>query len=649
MDKSSPTICLNMIVKNESKIIVRLLLSALPIIDTYCICDTGSTDDTIQIIEDFFNKNKIKGKIVKEQFVNFAVNRTFALKAAKGMADYALLLDADMILVIGDSFKKESLNKDVYMMIQKGGDLTYYNTRIVSLKLDIVVKSPTHEYYDIPNPHTSGKLAEDDLYISDIGDGGCKADKFERDIRLFKEALKEEPDNCRYYFYLGESHFNNGDHAGAIPFYKRRIELGSWIEEVFYSHLRLGHCYVTAKDEPNMLYHWITAYQVRPTRAESLYYLINHYRNKGEHYKAWIFYNIAKDIPFPKDDVLFIEHDVYNYKILYEYTIIAYYIGHLNIASDYFKLMKIIPQNQLYSLLGNYKFYNVTLKTPSLTICLNDSFQRIIAGLPHNFVASSPSIIPFNDGYALNQRYVSYKIRPDGSYDYNKYIITINRFIELSKSFEKIASTEIQVNETPRSQYIGIEDVKIIQFNDGLWYTGTCYSLKDKIGISGGKYNNGDLVYNEFTTANEAGCEKNWVYIPSILDSKRMVYNWHPLTIGELRGNNLEIREKRNTPPFFSLARGSSNGFAYNDEIWFVIHFVHNFNNEVRQYYHSIVVFDKDMVLKRFTRPFKFTGDPIEYCLGIIVENSRVIMSHSVWDRESYIRIYPKDYLETLF
>ena len=45
-----PTLCLNMIVKNESKIIERLLTSVLSIIDTFCICDTGSTDNTIDII-----------------------------------------------------------------------------------------------------------------------------------------------------------------------------------------------------------------------------------------------------------------------------------------------------------------------------------------------------------------------------------------------------------------------------------------------------------------------------------------------------------------------------------------------------------------------------------------------------------------------
>ena len=59
-----PTLCLNMIVKNESKIIRRLMESVAPIIDTYCICDTGSTDDTADIITNFFEEKNIQGKVI---------------------------------------------------------------------------------------------------------------------------------------------------------------------------------------------------------------------------------------------------------------------------------------------------------------------------------------------------------------------------------------------------------------------------------------------------------------------------------------------------------------------------------------------------------------------------------------------------------
>ena len=79
-ENKSPTLCLNMIVKNESKIIRRLLKSTLKWIDSYCICDTGSTDNTVEISETFYKENNIQGKIVYEPFQDFGYNRSFALK-----------------------------------------------------------------------------------------------------------------------------------------------------------------------------------------------------------------------------------------------------------------------------------------------------------------------------------------------------------------------------------------------------------------------------------------------------------------------------------------------------------------------------------------------------------------------------------------
>ena len=131
----SPTICLNMIVKNESKIITRLFDTVFPIIDTYCICDTGSTDDTVKIIEKYFAEKHMKGKILNIPFKNFGYNRSKALEATKGMATYALLLDADMKLLIKDSFNKNNLTADAYMVRQGGADFSYYNLRLV--KTDI--------------------------------------------------------------------------------------------------------------------------------------------------------------------------------------------------------------------------------------------------------------------------------------------------------------------------------------------------------------------------------------------------------------------------------------------------------------------------------------------------------------------------------
>ena len=65
IDTPAPTLCLNMIVKNESKIIRRLMESVSSIIDCYCICDTGSTDDTIEIINTFFCRKTYLAKLLR--------------------------------------------------------------------------------------------------------------------------------------------------------------------------------------------------------------------------------------------------------------------------------------------------------------------------------------------------------------------------------------------------------------------------------------------------------------------------------------------------------------------------------------------------------------------------------------------------------
>src|ERR1700680_162948 len=82
-DEKRPRVCLNMIVKNESKIIKRCLTSVLPIIDYWVIVDTGSTDGTQNIIKDFMKEKGIPGELHERPWVNFAHNRNQALELAK--------------------------------------------------------------------------------------------------------------------------------------------------------------------------------------------------------------------------------------------------------------------------------------------------------------------------------------------------------------------------------------------------------------------------------------------------------------------------------------------------------------------------------------------------------------------------------------
>src|SRR6185369_8019373 len=90
------TICLAMIVKNESAVIRRCLDSVRPFIDRWLIVDTGSTDGTQALIRDIMRDTP--GELHERPWVDFGTNRTEALELARGLADYSLVIDADDVL-----------------------------------------------------------------------------------------------------------------------------------------------------------------------------------------------------------------------------------------------------------------------------------------------------------------------------------------------------------------------------------------------------------------------------------------------------------------------------------------------------------------------------------------------------------------------
>lgn len=640
-EKPTKTICLNMIVKNESKIIERVLTSVLPIINTFCIADTGSTDNTIEIILNFFNAKNITGQILSHEFINFEVNRNLALNAAKDCADYILLIDADMELYIQPEFDKSKLTAAAYN-IRQGDGFTYYNTRLIASYVDAEYCGVTHEYINFKDGSAVEKL--DTLQIIDVGDGGCKSNKFERDIKLLTQGLEKEPNNIRYNFYLANTYFDSGNYEQALKYYEKHAEIVTWNEEHFYNYYRQGFCYKHLGNEEKMLDLWIKAWYTRQTRVESLFEIIQHYRYKCMWSHCKLYYEIARKIKFPQDDILFVHKDIYDHKLLHEYSIFAFYINETKIHHEMTQLMNC-GHYDVYQLLNNYKFYCPNLQSQK-TLNLCDGFSREVNGENYTFRSSTPSIIEYNDAYALNLRYVNYNIQPNGTYDWVKNIVSINRFIELSDTFQEIKRTEIEM-ELGSKQYEGIEDIKLIPHDKMIYFMGTKLKDNGNIGIAGGVYDpSGRILYHEFSKENEDYCEKNWVFIP---DTQKVIYKWSPLEIYDLSNNQLINVQKNPMPNIFSCARGSTNGVSYNNEVWFIVHFVHKLDGEPRFYYHMFVKFNNDFSKVTHSVPLKFSNEPLEYCCGLIVEKQRIIVSHSVWDRESYIKIYDKKYIETFF
>jgi glycosyltransferase involved in cell wall biosynthesis len=683
----SPTLCLCMIVKNESKIITRLFDSVISIIDSYCICDTGSTDNTIEIIKNYFDKKNIIGKIITEPFINFAHNRNFALNACTGISDYILLLDADMILII-NNFDKNILNTANKFSILQGTDKFYYqNTRI--LKNDGLSKyvGVTHEY--IESPHNNILIPKNNLFINDVGDGGSKINKFERDILLLKQGIIDEPLNNRYYFYLANSYFDSKVYDKAIETYLIRIKLGGWKEEVWYSYYRLGIIYMRLNNMAQAIYYWLEGYNYYPNRLEGLYEILKYYRENSKYNLIKYLYPIIKnelDKNENRDNYLFLHNDVYTHKIYYEYSIFAYYLGIKNINNELVKVLNC-NDNEYTNLIKNMKYYKDILQ-PIKVIDFSNYFITTFNNQDIKFVSSSSCLIKNlnNDGYKLNIRYVNYYINENGNCIHpGNHAITINELKNLDNNFNIIDSYIENIDDYHKYYIIGIEDIRIYyDTNNILKFIGTGNTANNQIRIFTGDYcldNNlqsnihSNLHSNKLSpilltqTFKKTLYEKNWVFV-NYKSKTRIIYNWFPITICDVdENNNLNIigtssffpkkkdeitleeklcfssNETKNMPNIFQNIRGSTCGYTYNKEIWFITHLVSY--EKPREYYHMICVFDENMNLLRYTAPFKFEGISIEYCLSIIVENDRIIINYSTWDKTTKIAIYDNNYIES--
>jgi tetratricopeptide (TPR) repeat protein len=674
-----PTLCLNMIVKNESKIIERLLQSVLPVIDSYCICDTGSTDNTEELITSFFKKHNIPGKIVKEPFKNFEHNRNVALKSCVGMSDYVLLLDADMILQVNKFDKMKLKNKDFFYILQGNEAFYYQNTRIVKNNGLFSYAGVTHEYVNVPGGSSLERFNKDEIFILDVGDGGAKGDKYERDIRLLlggieeNEKLPNKPLCDRYHFYLANTYHDSNQFEKAIEHYKKRIEIGGWEQEVWYSYYRIGLCYKKMDKIADGIYYWLNGYDYYQKRIENLYEVVNHYRWIGKHKLANLYYQMAKEIikdPLDKDGYLFLHNDVYTYKLEFEYTIIACYLGIKNINDQIVSILNNSLESSINNnLLNNMKFYKDILK-PLKLVDLSNMNSCDVNGEHTNFHSSSSCLINNKDknGYLLNVRYVNYYINDRGYYlNCDKHIITRNKYVEMNKDLVIQKEKFFDLNFEDR-RYIGVEDVRI--FNDvetkDLLFIGTGFLKNGNIGIVKGNYdvNQEKLLSNEYKCSfSNADCEKNWVFV-DYKKSTHVVYSWNPLRIGKLNEttNTLDLVDTKDTPRIFSHARGSSCGFTYHktisgtienlkisielNEIWFVVHLVSY--EQPRHYYHMFVVFDDQMNLLRYSAPFKFDETCIQYCLSLVVEDDRVLVNYSDWDRTTKVAIYDKKYIDSL-
>ena len=340
--KQEIDLCLVMIVKDEEDTMERCLRAVSPYIKYWVIVDTGSKDKTKEVITKTMGDLGIEGELHERPWVNFEVNRTESLELAKGKCDYRWIIDAD------DTFHTENpsinpfagLDKgpDCYQILYKLNSLQYHRAQVVKSDQKWVYKGVLHEYLHLEDKQDIVQSIVPNSYviadISPLKRASSLEEKYANDAKILEDALEKEPDNARYQFYLAQSYRDSEQLEKSVEAYQKRVEMGGWEEEVYYS------MYMIAKIKEKLNYPeeevttlYSKAWEYRPNRLECLFHLMRKLRAQNRFLLSFACGEIGIKTK-GTSDILFLEAEIWQWRLLDEYSLAAYYIGNPEIALE---------------------------------------------------------------------------------------------------------------------------------------------------------------------------------------------------------------------------------------------------------------------------------------------------------------------------
>jgi len=708
MSSPAKLILLSM-VKNESRIIERLMGSVKGRVDAIVIADTGSTDNTVELVNRYLANNEIPGAVYQYPFKNFGASRTKSFECCQDWVKkmgwdpvntWALLLDGDMML--SDTVDRNALAATDpghiagISLKQYNGGLLYSNMRVLRCSEPWICKGATHEAWTCPpNKHT---MLMNHPVLTDHGDGGCKHDKYERDVRLLKEDLAEMPNDARTHFYLGQTYLCMRDWKNAIPTLKKRIELGGWDEENYIARVYLGECYENSGDHANAVNTWLEAWQYRQHRTEAPIKLISMLRRQPRsQYTAGMFLEKLFETQFGESlrtgekigkpvnnqDILFVNKRDVDFQIWEEAGILAYYTNlqrPMWLRTDALDLTCKLGWHDFNTLFSQMHWYDWCFK-PRRHV----RFQLPVERLPWAGEAEAAAWQPFNpsirmksdrSGYTVNLRYANYYTEEAKHYHYRAFhgqVLTRNCLMDvpLENGWNNPSRVEeIKIDpayKQDEGNYIrGVEDCRLALHTDDLEYMGTSRSYSDngtnKIfhvwrGTEEKTWHLRQLPLPPGVSKEET--QKNW--LPFRHGGELLyIYSFSPFKICNSEGQvKVEVDTANSSQHKLSLKeyRGSAGPAAWSsdlrkDEAYLcVMHKVY-IGGDGRRYYHRFMTLDRDLRPSRVSCWVRMTKERVEYWSGLTpsIEGDTYWVVYGTKDSEAYISELKKEDIEaTLF
>jgi hypothetical protein len=690
---------LNMIVKNESRRIRETLESAKPWIDSWCILDTGSTDGTQEIIREIMHD--VPGELQERPIVtyadtgviDYAATRNLGLELAGEDATFLLLLNGDDILQNGEALKhfcQEQVSKPTegYHIEIRGEDgLGFVYPRLIRSSAGWRYSMPTHEI--ISGPAGVGGIVPDAWILKCNDPIEVRLARWAKDQVILERWLKERPDDHRGLFYLAQTHecLSHSDKPNdremhlqeAVRLYKRRGELGGWLDEVYESLMRAANCGEQLRQPWSEIQELLLqAFGQTPYRAEPLAKIAQHWLGENKPAVAYPFALRAADLPIPPPGPLNPNLALYQTDIPDLLSRAAYYVGKKEVGRIAARKAAMSQPSNTH-LRRNFHFYAQTLQELAAGYRGVDVVKNW--NCEPGWVFSTPSICINEDNRLAIVRAVNYRIKPDGSYDYDGTIRTRNYMVAFDDDMNPISKKEIlDKTEEPRTEFPvhGFEDCRLFFWSGRPWATctirdltteGWCEQALLEIKDAGDYYEFSKVIAlrSDWTKSTH---QKNWKPLcPANMTWLSYIYSTDPLCVldvgsdakmpvharsqvshsGRLLGSSQVIR-LLGGPQMAAISSDVKDPGIQQYGGWLWVDHEVSWNNHGREriYAHRFVLADVELthVVAR-SDPFYFKQLGIEFCAGLATTGTttstddKLVLSYSVHDASSELAIAP--------
>jgi len=357
ISKSPKTICLCMIVNNESKSIIRCLESVYKYISFWIINDNGSTDNTPELITDFFKEKGIPGILDRTSWGGFSVNRSLACEIAERESgcDWMYVIDADDYLITPLKIPDKPANADSFIInLQEGPNVMQTRQQLFRIGCEWGFAGVVHEYpYSRPLPAGKLKVAKTtEITVKASREGARNADPLkywkdaiamEKDLKRVEKIPKNELPHwekglaSRYKYYILQSWNDFGHPKNAIKWANLRVALKGkdrgFKEEVWRAYLlksrnykKLGYPHEEIVEAIN------DCIKNDKWRAEAYFELVHEYEHVNDYEKAWEVIQRIYKMKRPGDKLFIVEDYTYKFGAKKEAAWIAYKLGNYELS-----------------------------------------------------------------------------------------------------------------------------------------------------------------------------------------------------------------------------------------------------------------------------------------------------------------------------